>query len=385
MHFLYIGAFPQLYVEKLSHLQPGSFSNAAQKYNWLLLNGLRNNNVSIEALCLTDPLAKAENYNSCQRKLIIENNINYHFCPYTSNHLKREYITQQFISSSLQRIYKEHPETITVLDCLSPYSWIAAHYSNNNCIILTDIPSTVYKNTTIKNMIILNRLNNTINKADSLVLLSAYMNDIVNKNFNIPSLVIEGIVSSTIKKYNLPKKKQLLYTGSISIECGIPTLVKAFLSIKTDYHLVFYGNGNYADQLRNICQLHNQIEYRGIASNDVVMREQAQSMLLVNPRPESSNFSIYSFPSKNLEYMSSGTPSLVTKLKSMPPEYYPYVLLFPNSSLDGIKLGLCEALTKSNVALSALGKKAQAFVLNKKSNDLQANRLLCFLKMNEVK
>ena len=58
--------------------------------------------------------------------------------------------------------------------------------------------------------------------------------------------------------------------------------------------------------------------------------EELKATLLVNPRPTTEEFTIYSFPSKNMEYMASGTPLLTTKLPGMPEEYHQYVLAILN-------------------------------------------------------
>lgn len=49
----------------------------------------------------------------------------------------------------------------------------------------------------------------------------------------------------------------------------------------------------------------------------------------------------YSFPSKTMEYMSTGTPVLTTVLPGMPKEYHPYVYLLEEETADAIaeKLG----------------------------------------------
>ena len=39
----------------------------------------------------------------------------------------------------------------------------------------------------------------------------------------------------------------------------------------------------------------------------------------------------YSFPSKTMEYLASGTPSIAYKLEGIPSEYYPFII-FPESN-----------------------------------------------------
>jgi glycosyltransferase involved in cell wall biosynthesis len=62
------------------------------------------------------------------------------------------------------------------------------------------------------------------------------------------------------KKFNIPDKKVILYTGRISGEKSLPVLVRAFKYIKDkgyDYHLVFAGAGR---ELKNIKKLVTKLE-----------------------------------------------------------------------------------------------------------------------------
>lgn len=81
--------------------------------------------------------------------------------------------------------------------------------------------------------------------------------------------------------------------------------------------------------------------------------------LLVNSRFTIEEFTKYSFPSKNMEYMASGTPLLTTKLPGMPQEYYPYVFLFDEETIDGYADAISNALTHSESELFKLGVSAK--------------------------
>ena len=52
----------------------------------------------------------------------------------------------------------------------------------------------------------------------------------------------------------------------------------------------------------------NRIVFKGMVPNKIVVEDQLKATLLVNPRPSIGEFTRYSFPSKNMEYMVSGTP-----------------------------------------------------------------------------
>lgn len=86
----------------------------------------------------------------------------------------------------------------------------------------------------------------------------------------------------------------------------------------TDYILEIYGDGDYRAELVELAAKHDRIIYKGLVSRDVIVARQKQVALLINPRPSSYEYTQYSFPSKIMEYMLSGTPVLTTKLPGIP-------------------------------------------------------------------
>jgi hypothetical protein len=83
-----------------------------------------------------------------------------------------------------------------------------------------------------------------------------------------------------------------------------------------------------------------------------------------------------------MEYMASGTPLLCTKLPGMPKEYYPYVYLIENETLDGYVSALKDVLGRPECELKSMGDSAREFVLKEKNNIVQARRISDFLKSN---
>ena len=101
-----------------------------------------------------------------------------------------------------------------------------------------------------------------------------------------------------------------------------------------------------------------------------------KAALLVNPRPTAPEYTKYSFPSKNMEYMASGTPLLTTHLASLPDEYIPYVYLIEDESVEGIAETIKTVLLLDRRELDEKGRKAQQFVFTKKTGKMQANRIV---------
>jgi glycosyltransferase involved in cell wall biosynthesis len=114
--------------------------------------------------------------------------------------------------------------------------------------------------------------------------------------------------------------------------------------------------------------------------NTEIVDKEMEATLLVNPRPTHEEFVKYSFPSKTMEYMSTGTPVLTTKLPGMPEAYYPHVYFIEQETVDGIIDALRKTLAHSDEALFEKGCKARTFVLESRNNVVQAAKILEMLK-----
>lgn len=261
----------------------------------------------------------------------------------------------------------------------------AAKLKHRPCaVILTDVPELLAGRMTRTA-----KLNTRVlAKFDGYVLLTEAMNERVNPKGR-PYLVAEGQADATMaaRENRLADKhpqKVCLYAGMLHAEYGVLNLAKAFARVDDpEARLVFYGQGNAEQALREIAQADHRIELRGVAANDVVVQEELKATLLINPRPTGEAFTAFSFPSKNLEYMASGTPVLTTRLSGMPREYDAYAYLLTDESVEGMVKTLEQLLAQPREALHARGQAAKAFVLEQKSNTAQAKRLVAFLQSLE--
>ena len=104
-----------------------------------------------------------------------------------------------------------------------------------------------------------------------------------------------------------------------------------------------------------------------------------KSKLLVNPRPTNEDFVKYSFPSKNIEYMASGTPFLTTDLPGIPAEYKDYIFTIEDNCVDNVKTGIEKVLSLTTQERDAFGERAQKFVLENKNKYVQSKQIADFL------
>ena len=359
--------------------------HAVQKYHNLLLKGLAVNGAKVSCI---SPLPINRSVTS--KKLIREKDdreerVAYHYITTLNLPVLRQLMiffgTLFFVLRA-----KRDKDVFVVFDCLN----IACSYGAliggrlkriKTAAIVTDLPDMMSSGKITK---IIN--NNIFGKADSFILLTEQMNERVNKKKR-PYIVLEGHVDSEapipeeqLKFEEINGKKVVLYAGSIRKIYGIQNLVNGFLNADIDNsELRIYGNGDFKQELEALCDINSKLKYMGIAENAEIVRQEQKASLLVNPRPTSPEYTKYSFPSKNMEYMVSGTPVLTTVLPGMPREYYPYVILLEDESPEGV----CDALKAFfNSDLSKrkkFGKAAREFVLSNKSNVVQAKKIVQFL------
>lgn len=118
----------------------------------------------------------------------------------------------------------------------------------------------------------------------------------------------------------------------------------------------------------------------GVVEQKHVFEMQQQATLLVNPRKGHEEYTKYSFPSKTMEYMASGTPTIMYKLPGLPIEYEEYLVLLPDNSQETLTAILKQWGSKTQAELYEFGEKAKRFILENKNSEIQASRLMNFIK-----
>lgn len=381
----YIAAIcPKIYFEKFE----GEVSVAAYQFNRLLAQGL----ASVENVQVKCPvpisLLKRMEINELGKN-IEEEGINYIL--YDNKTIEAGY--WGFFSETMKNIKQwiRQDKVVVVTDALGIVADIVstmAHliYGIETVGIVTDLPQYVGnpQKITEKARCFINLF--FMRRFQKYVLLTESMSEWVNKK-NKYQCIVEGICdwnslqenTEEISKYD---NKVCMYAGSLHREYGIDMLIQGFLKAKVESsELHIYGKGNYAEEIENICRQHNNVVFYGQYAHDKILEEEKKVTLLVNPRPTNEEYTKYSFPSKTLEYMASGTPVLMTRLPGMPRDYEEYVYLFQNETVDGYAQTLREVL-ESKDKMMEKGEKARKFILSTRNNRVQAKKIIDELKID---
>lgn len=214
---------------------------------------------------------------------------------------------------------------------------------------------------------------------DGYVLLSKYMTErlpVINK----PWTVVEGIYDSS-SELQLParelKERYILYTGTLAARYGIQTLVKAFATIEDpSVRLYICGDGDSKAMIEEYALKDSRIVYKGQLIREEVLKLQRNAILLVNPRTSEGDFTKYSFPSKNMEYLASGVPSLLYKLPGIPDEYYDYCFSLSEIGVEALRSMLEDILARIPDDLDKMGANARRFILDNKNPQKQVEKII---------
>ena len=280
-------------------------------------------------------------------------------------------------------------DSAVVVDCLNRTTalagLLAAKLRGRRCVgIVTDLPDMLGGSVFSKKL-----SNFVIRHCTDYVLLTQAMNDYLNPEGK-PHVILEGHSDIAMERQELsPARKTsprvCMYAGGVSKQYGLENLVKGFQKANLpDARLEIYGPGDYVQELSQIAAEDSRIFYGGMLLNAEIVEREMAATLLVNPRPTGEEYVKYSFPSKTMEYMSTGTPVLTTVLPGMPKEYHPYVYLLEEETADAIAEKLRQIFAQPADALFEKGMAAREFILKEKNNVKQAGKILAMLERDGV-
>ena len=377
MHIVYAvtGCSEQTYEQLFARVKKRP-AVPAQKYHRLLIEGLSaHEKVDVVA----NPPVNRSIIEKSWIKLSKEEigNICYHNLPAIRNPLLKLIVVS--LGTFFKTFSLKKKDTVVVVDCLNRTvalcAQLAARICGRRCVgIVTDLPELLQGSRFSVSV-----ANYIIEHCTDYVFLTEEMNRRLNKNGK-PYVILEGHADIGMRECGVSLKDKsnpriCLYAGAIKKKYGINTLVEGFTKAGLDNVVLhLYGYCDYENEMAQIVKDNPNILYGGLLLNE------QEATLLVNPRPTHEEYVKYSFPSKTMEYMASGTPVLTTVLPGMPKDYYPYVYLLEDETADGIAKALKEIFAHTDEELFEKGKAAKEFILSTRNNVVQAGKILEMLE-----
>lgn len=369
-----------------------------QKFNALFIHGLAEQTgvdvIAISTLPISASTCSVAKFDFEEE--VISDSLTYLYIPFRNGHISRLFDmymnTKNLLTDYLEKYKNEH--CCIIADVLSPFMTagcfaIARKYNVPIVGIITDLPELATgmkdrKSSVIKDFVLksIEKFNtHSLKKYDAYITLTESINDVVNPNHSKKHLVIEGSIDANVT-YNDTKKsptQEVVYAGGVYEKYGVKTLVEAFSRLNVANELHIYGDGTFVEELKMLSKKYPQIKYKGMVSLEEIVEIERKATLLVNPRPSNEEFSKYSFPSKTLEYMSSGTPLLSTKLPGIPSDYFDFIYAIDKEDIEGMTDALAKVLSNDTSILKEKGLRAFSYVKQNKTNVAQAKKIVDFL------
>ena len=371
-----------------------SMLDAANALEWHIYNGLCENlQTDIRVFNLLAVASFPQYYKDAFVKRSLfdtdfnKNNINIGFC---NVKLLRQWSAERMAYVELKKWFKENPKTKIVFVYTASVTFLKAlrklkkRYPFKICCIIADLPDMGNLSSKKSLYVKIAQSFHTKNAyslqgiVDYYVLLTKHMADYMS--IDKPFCVMEGI--STVKdEFECPeydsKEKTVFYAGTLHKKFGVPNLLKAFQQIEDeDYRLVICGTGDAEDEITTAAKSDSRIQFYGQLKRQDVLKLQSKATVLVNPRQNNEVFTKYSFPSKNLEYLSSGIPCIAYKLDGIPDEYDDYFYYVQDDEISSLKNKIIEVCELSAAQREAFGKKSQSFVMEEKNQIVQTRKIV---------
>ena len=397
-----MGLFPREYCDEIEKCSKSGMQNAANKLQWAIVNGLDeqpNAKVSIANSLYIGSFPKR------YKKLFIPSfefshcegarDRNIGFCNLTGIKSWSRYITSKRFVKQWAKDSSGDEKVLLVYALTLPFAKVTAYikkrYPNIKvCYVVPDLPDFM-RPAAKRNWFFeytLNKRNKALRKytrrVDCFVLLTDAMKEWFRRPINYT--VVEGIAGDInpvlTSEREADAKKNIIYAGGLSAQYGVLDMVNAFTKINhPDWVLDIYGDGPCLKDLKEIAASYPSVHVHGRAPNSVVVAEQRKASLLMNPR-KNQVFTKYSFPSKILEYMSSGTPILAYHLDGFPAEYSGYFYPIKEEE-NGMETALRFVMNETEEARIAMGQKALRFVSDNKTPKKQCEKIVNMLRSGD--
>jgi glycosyltransferase involved in cell wall biosynthesis len=193
-----------------------------------------------------------------------------------------------------------------------------------------------------------------------------------------------GITSALLKEFNLNKKPQfelpcvvdaiegakqhdrpyIFFSGALYERYGVESMIHAYLQLKPrNMDLLIAGFGPVAQRIEQLSQQHRQIKFLGLLHPTLTRKYQAGAYVNLNPRPLDVDLDQVAIPSKVLDYISSGAPTLTTRHPWIETQFGDRIDYIDDTSVDGIRIALKRFLLADYGLAQTKAIKAKNFVL----------------------
>lgn len=200
--------------------------------------------------------------------------------------------------------------------------------------------------------------------------------------------VIEGYRELLERRPKPSKVFCVVYAGSLNLNYGVGRLVEAMQFVKDqDVQLHLYGAGSAVKLIEETSKRDKRIVFHGKVPNSIAVDAIYSASVLVNPRnAKDGKYTEYSFPSKDIEYMATGTPTLLCKLPGMPTEYYGHFVDLGSGTPKEIASAIMKVKAMTPHERGIIGEDSKNFIkerMNYKKQGEKIVKLFCSIINNK--
>lgn len=369
-----------------------SMATQTHRFAWGVVRGLTDAGVEVDLLSA----APVSDYPRNPRRTyaggrFYEHGVEGRLLPFI-NLLGFKHLTRWLAAWSVggRRLRRTKSEWLLVHGVHSPFLWYAVYarrrYGIRTAVFLTDPPGVVLPgDSSLRGR--LKRFDvgltkRALAKVDAVIVLAQPL----ARDFapGVPSMTMEGVLDVDAWAAHPgaaePRGSLITYAGGLSEAYGVGLLVRAVMGSKDPaWRLQLLGRGPLEGWIREQSREDARILPSRLATPAELSGIYAQSAVLVQPRPVEQGFVRYSFPSKLLEYLASGTPVVSTRLPSIPAEYDEH-LVWADDTDEGLRYAIERVLGQPASRLQERGEAAADFIRTSRSTRAQGRRIASFLR-----
>lgn len=390
--YYFIGSlFPKNLERKIYEYSKGNIDNAANSMQWNFIEGFKQNNCMMEIVTLPGVGTFPKNYS----KMIVHkyvfaitpsiagNSLSFLTFPLLGL-VSRYYSLSKFFNREKRLADKD---VIIVYSLKSAFLLACCRLKKkfknlHICVIVPDLPQYMSESGNIVyrclKRIDKKLIDRCLNKSDSFVLISDAMHDSLNLGIK-PWVRIEGISGNNLGNILYIKHPGFVYcyTGTLDKRYGILNLLHSFMQMDGDDLMLWIcGKGNAEESVKECSEKDNRIKYFGILPHEEVLKKQKEATVLVNPRTGAGEYTKYSFPSKTMEYMASGTPCIMYDLPALPEEYKRHIFLIDDDQETSLLNKMRDVYSIPKIELEKYGEEARMFIKREKNPKRQVSLML---------
>lgn len=173
-------------------------------------------------------------------------------------------------------------------------------------------------------------------------------------------------------------KKIIVFAGTINSENGVSLLIDFVKNNKNiEFELQFYGSGEDVSNVQELSKVDARVKYFGRISEELLQERLAAADFLINLRDPAGVSIDYSFPSKLINFMSTGTPVISNIFPGLDDCYLNYLYLIDGYNIQSVSEKII-FLLKNNLDRD-FGISAKKFVIKKNNWNVISEQLIEFM------